>query len=825
MDYKSAIAAACNGKAILFVGAGFSTGAISLSGEVPSGRKLAEILCHEARIPVTDDLKHASSRYLKKCDKESLVEILRNAFTIKSITKSHETISSIPWKGIYTTNYDGIVERGAANSGKLLSPVSLNQEPRDFRKSPNVVLHINGYIDGLTSDSLNNSFKLTNTSYLTQQFRESIWSDIFIRHTQSAQAIFFVGYSLYDLEIQEILYADQRLRDKTFFIQGPTNDSNSSDYSELSDFGTVVPIGVDGFATDIEQVDPLSMSTDLSLLISSLDEVKYDAGEIEPIRDEDVFNLLLKGEINKKMVLDESLGKQNAAMPRYLIKRDAVEELTSNLKQNKNFVIHSDLGNGKTSVVHALTGKLISTGFRVFWLRDEAYECTDEIEQILNLPEPVALIFDNYTRKIDLVGHANIKRKDSSILILSARSYDHSAHEEELYFSKVRLDTNVTFEIDINKLSDNDCREVSKFLEQYGLWGGQSSDHPEKKIRHIKRNCGAEWHGVLLGILKSPQIQQRFSELFESIKSSKDYSRTVIAAFALNMLNVTEPTPHMIAALSGDNSIFSPHFKSNSAVKQLFNSSRGGITPKSAVLAEYALKNFPNTITLVESLIEICRSTRKKGTELQFYWDIYRDLASFTVIQRMLPESGKRESLIRFYEGLRTIEVERNNPLFWLQYAIARLSYPDAANLNQAKTYLDTALSIAKGRKNFTTHDIDTQIARYYLEHVIHMVSSVDTAFAEFKLAHASIVRITRIEKYKKEAFRPARLYESVFKKFESQLTNEQRLFVALSCKELLQIISTLPRTTAEDKTVTSAADGLTSIIRRIDFLRVKDME
>ena len=142
MDYKSAIAAACNGKASLFVGAGFSTGAISLSGEsFPSGRKLAEILCLEARIPVTDDHKHASSRYLKKCDKGSLVERLRNTFTIKSITKSHETISSIPWKGIYTTNYDGIVERGAANSGKLLSPISLNQDPRDFRKSPNVVLH------------------------------------------------------------------------------------------------------------------------------------------------------------------------------------------------------------------------------------------------------------------------------------------------------------------------------------------------------------------------------------------------------------------------------------------------------------------------------------------------------------------------------------------------------------------------------------------------------------------------------------------------------------------------------------------------------------
>lgn len=821
MDYKSAIAAACNGKAILFVGAGFSVGAVSISGEaLPTGRELAKALCIDAGVPISDDLKQASGRYLKKVDPDTLVEKLRNTFTIRSVTPSQKIISALPWKATYTTNYDNILERGAADSGKLSSPVTLDKDPRHFKKSENSVLHINGFVDSLTTQALNTSFKLTNTSYLTEQFRNSIWSEVFIRHTQSAQAIFFVGYSLYDLDIQEILFADSRLKEKTFFIQRADSDAAEMMYSELNDFGTILPIGIDQFAHDISAIDPLSISSDNTLLISCFDEIKYDASVISVVKDEDVFGLLLKGELNRKYILDQYLGSQRPQDNQYMFLRQAKTQLDTVILNQKNIVIHADLGNGKTCLLNAAVAQLIATGFRVFWLRDEAYDCLDDIEQLFNLREPVALIFDNYTRKIELIAHANLKRKSDSVFLMSARSMDHELCEEQLYYSRVRLDPKTTFELDVNKLEDADVSELSGFLEKHGLWGERASQHADKKSRYIKYKCNAELHGVLLGILQSPDIQRRFHELFTTTKSSAEHSRTIIAAFVLNMLNITAPTPHMIAALAGDNAIFSPHFKSNKAVRQLFNSAIGAITPKSSVLAEFSLQNFPDAVLLVETLVDICRSARNKADANTFYWDIYCDLASFRNIQRMLPQSGKRESLIRFYDGLRTIDVERSNPHFWLQYAIARLSYPDETNLEQAKNYLDTALSLGRKRQNYTTTDIETQLARYYLQSAIEIITDVGIAMANFKNAHLLIANITRVEKNKKEAFRPVRLYESFYLKFERQLTKEHRVMIENYCDDLLCNIEKLPPRTAEDQTVVMATKGLRATLLKISLAR-----
>ena len=60
---------------------------------------------------------------------------------------------------------------------------------------------------------------------------------------------------------------------------------------------------------------------------------------------------------------------------------------------------------------------------------------------------------------------------------------------------------------------------------------------------------------------------------------------------------------------------------------------------------------------------------------------------------------------------------ERNNPHFWLQYAIARLAYAELEiepHLKLAKIYLDTGMSLAGKIKSYKTFDLETQLSRYY---------------------------------------------------------------------------------------------------------------
>lgn len=814
MGYARAVATARNGKAILFTGAGFSTGAVSLDGKpFPTGRVLARELCADAGVPTSEDLKQASARYLKTRSSAELIERLQTTFTVKSVEDSHRAIALIPWKTVYTTNYDNVLERAASEGGKKFVPITLDRDPREFRKAKDTVLHINGYIDSLNVSSLSSSFKLTNTSYLTQQFRESVWSEVFIREIQAAQAVFFVGYSLYDIDIQEILFADEALRQKTFFIQPSDIDPEELKYSELNDFGTIMPIGLEKFVADLQNVDPLSISTDNSLILTGFEEVLFDGREPLKVRDTDVFSLLLKGEVSNEMLLDQV---SSGTPTNYTFAREIVTRFEENIEGNINFLAIGDLGNGKTILLRTLSAKLLFKGCRVFWLKDESYDCFDELEQILALDTPVVLVFDNYTRKMKLIAHANQKRNNAAIFLLSARTQAHEVSEEELYYANVRLDLKKTVELDVNKLSPDDLDELSRYFETYGLWGTKANLHQDRKIRYLKHDCNSEIHGALLGLLGSPQIQSRFSSLFEEIQNSKQLTRTVIAAFTLNMLGFSQPTLHMIAALSNDRSIFSPLFKANTSTNQLFNNERGIMTPKSSVLAEYALKNFPDISLLVDSLIEICRATRKKAEASELYWDIYRELASFRNIQRMLPEAGKRDSLIRFYEGLRTIDIERKNPHFWLQYAIARLTFPDAPNLEQTKQYLETALSLAKTRKGYTTNDIETQYARYYLEHSINIVSAGSVGYDEFMLAHGMLAKITREERYKREPFRPARLYEPLYKKFEKSFSDERKNGFLVAVETILENIKRLPPKTAEDKTVLATRVSLENVKRAI---------
>lgn len=821
MDYARALIAAADGKAVLFLGSGFSMGATSLDDlNFPTGTTLATQLCADANVPTTSDLKTASSRYLRVKQPDDLIQKLRQTFTAKNISDFHKAIASIPWKAIYTTNYDDVLEKGAAASGKKLTPLTLSDHPKNFKKSHECVVHINGYIDRLNETTLLNEFKLTNTSYLTTQFRESDWVELFIRHVRSAQAVFFVGYSLYDLDIQEILAADKSLREKTFFIQRETMTAEDIRFSELTDFGSIMPIGVDNFSKNLAGVDPLALSNDRSLILVGFSEMILPQEKCKASA-QDVFAMLLQGKVNNSMLAEQIASKTKND---YIFDRDAQQYPKKTEAGWRNYAVIGDLGNGKTTLLRSICTELMTQGYRCFWVNDEAYDCFDEIEAIIYQGEPVVLVFDNYTRKLDLVAHANLRRRENTILMFSARTMLHKTHQEDLYFKKIRVDLTKTCEIDCNKLSHDELVNLSEYLGKYALWTDMAADPISKKVRYIRHKCASELHGVLLDLLSSPEIRRRFATFFDDLKRSKQQTKTVVAVFVLNLINITQPNAHMIAAVTNDSTVFNANFKTDPTIKQFFNTDRDVITPKSSALAEFCLTNFPDPILLVDSLIEICRATRKKAENSRFYWDTYRDMASFSNVKRMLPEEGRRELLIRFYEGLRTIELERENPLFWLQYAMARMNSPKEGDLDQAAAYLKTALAFAKARKYFTTVDIETQYARLYIEHALHTARTADEAYGFFLKANELLSKITKQEIYKTEPYRPMHNYSLLFSKFGSQFTLVQCSGFYALLVPIVENIKRLPPRIAEESVILTAKRILSEIIRQVESRKSKDV-
>jgi len=789
MNYEQALSCAKNGKAILFLGSGFSYGLESILGnKLPTGTGLARLLCHKVDAPPIDDLKKACKRYLAKKSSEELVELLKDHFQVNKTSDSHHTIASIEWLRVYTTNYDNAFEISAEHNRIRYQPLDADRSPTGEITKKNVI-HINGYINNLNESKLNASFKLTSASYLTQQFRKSAWCTVFRNDIQTAQAIFFIGYSMYDIDIQEIMFEDENIKNKTFFID--RDDLTESDIEDLdiADFGTVKPIGINIFAKDLDSIEAIETQADETPL-NNFTEIIFKSND-KPVRYDDVSDLMHYGNLNDSLLSNDILSENRNS---YIVKRKEEDQCVEDLINNKNLVLFSELANGKTVLARTISLRFILMGYKVFSLNDIHTKSITfyEIEKIITQNEKCLFLIENYTNNTDIISHINFSRKNNTKLLLISRTIEHERYYEDLIYNKRILNAAESFDVEIDKLYESDVPKFVEYYDSYGLWEEKQALSTFSKIKYINGKAKREISGVLLGVLESQQVALKLNVLFEEMKNSESILKNILSILCLNITNIQQPTTYLISTLSGENNISSSIFRSSPAFSHLIHKTDYGyLFPKSSIMAQYILNNFPDSNLVVEHLIEICKNVRASSHDKNdLYMQIYKDLASFRYAQKILPNRGKRESLINFYEGLRTIPEERKNPHFWLQYAIARLSDPDPNNLKYAESHLKTALALAEKIHGYWTDDIETQYSRYYIEYAISLdLTEYESAFNSFKNSYELIVKIQKGNRRKSEVLRPLKRYEFFYNKFYNKLDSDQIHYIKEACENLEAII------------------------------------
>ncbi len=252
MEIKEAVRYALEGQAILFAGSGFSFGARNMRNlPFKTGIGLRDALAAECGIAKTEEsLENVSLLYKKKKSSAELVRFLKEEFTLNTITGAHRTILSVNWKRIYTTNYDRVIEEAARENGRSLSPVIISDALDDYDKSM-VCVHINGFIDRLTTHNLDTEFKLTEKSYAHETLNGKPWFEFMKADFRAARAIIVVGFSMKsDIDIQRLLSTPEMQR-KTIYVTGPDLDEVS--FALLEDYGKCEQIGTDGLAKAIEE--------------------------------------------------------------------------------------------------------------------------------------------------------------------------------------------------------------------------------------------------------------------------------------------------------------------------------------------------------------------------------------------------------------------------------------------------------------------------------------------------------------------------------------------------------------------------------------------
>src|SRR5208282_5916176 len=194
--------------------------------------------------------------------------------------------------------YDDVIETAYSANGESLTPITLSGNIRDIPKDVTLCIHLNGYVGRLSRETVSSDIKLTDTSYLTASVAESPWSVLFRQDLESAQAVFFVGYSIWDLDIRRILSEHESLKNKSFFVLGSTPDASIA--RRAARFGALLKLDAEQFASQLaanegarsEESGPIPYCVQ-----------KYDVQPpSEKLGDGFVFDLLLFGRLRDDFV-------------------------------------------------------------------------------------------------------------------------------------------------------------------------------------------------------------------------------------------------------------------------------------------------------------------------------------------------------------------------------------------------------------------------------------------------------------------------------------------------------------------------------------------
>jgi SIR2-like domain len=759
IDHTELIRKIASNKAILFTGAGFSKDTLNIQKtEPPTAKELAIKIAELGGYEEDEDLAYISDIYLKNHNSDELIAYLKQQFTISQVSESHLEICSKNWRRIYTTNYDKAVEFSGVKSGKQIDCVDLDDATTEFYSRKNICIHLNGSIDSLTHETIQNKFKLTNSSYASpDSFLKSEWNYYFKKDLEQASAIIFIGYSLYDIDIERILHEVPYLKEKIYFIQH--KDITQKLRFKLSKYGNILDFGIKGFAELL-----LSESTHFSESHEHNLEtlVRHNNTEEESIiRDSEIEQMLLYGDISEKHIVNALTGKPRS--PYLITRQNLLDQSLNFIKKNQNVIIFGELGNGKSIFLRELCTYLDANSLPVYKLISNEGDFIGDISHLSNLHKTSIIVIDDYEQYLDVLKHYINSKPRNVILVASARTYEH----ERLRTEFRSLDFHFS-EMNVDRMSPNEASYFVDIIDNVGMWATHAGLSHEQKIDFLNTENHFEISLALLELLDAPQIKNKIFTVLEKITSKKEFKSTIFSIIFLGLLNI-KANASLISDLVSNEVIYDSNFRYNEDFKKLFKIDNAYVIPKSSIFCLTVIKKFFDTKYVSEQLLNIAKILNEYSTKDKEQETIFKSTLRFSFVERLFSESNKKANLKKYYEDLKiAVPWLIHDPHFWLQYGMSFIPFKEYEKADQLFAQAD---AIAKQRNNeYHTNHIDTQKGRLCILKSLECIKPLD-AFDLLKEAHNLLSPLPN-DVYK---FRQVESYLEFYKKWYVNLPIDKK--------------------------------------------------
>ena len=602
----------------------------------------------------------------------------------------------LPWLRIYTTNYDDSIELFYQQTRRNIPSFSYNEEkPRRIQHG--TVVHLHGMIRNISEDNLLDQLVLNETAYVRQHFESSLWYDEFIRDLKVCSACYFVGYSLKDYHISAILLQKPGLRAKTFFITDEVLDNITA--NSLRRYGHILPIGMEKFSRICKTLPAPALGSDPHSLkvFRYLDPAK-DRKPLSPPTAIEILNLLRYGTFNYQRCMS-TLPRAEYVVPRQALADVAVEKLES----ARCMLVHSRIGNGKTTFLYILGHKLLEAGYRCFWCKpnhtdSQAYHphLRRDIQTLRTFDNPV-IIFDSYDMAIELADGLAEALPRAKFICCRAHRRAQRAYTTRFslsFPSPCNVSTLTVFRVKTSGISGR-CWTVLGFpLES----SGASSETRMTFATSCSPCSTTRLSGT--GSAKLLTLFLMMSATSESSSSAIFSSGVDQEADEALLRVVTGSDPYLEVSRYPDVSA------------DIFNFDDDNFGVRSSILSEYLIKKYLTTDDVISWVYKIVVEAVKRKGERSNRTILRRLMRFSTLYQAFRRDVRRLEALSDLFERWRRNDLMNREPLFWLQYAILMTERND---FEIAESFIETAYSRAAEIPKFRTYQIDTYALRLLL--------------------------------------------------------------------------------------------------------------
>lgn len=734
-------------RAVLFVGAGFSLDAANFENFIPNSKTLSHIICDLMSRAHDDNLRDISDFFFYEYCKKNQSAItsycnkMQHLFTIKNAPEYYDAIIKVPWKRIYTTNYDDLIEFLGKRNNKLIKSYSLNNKNKEI--ADNICLHINGNLYDLNTSTYDSALKLSSSSYVSSdEFIKSSWFSLFNDDLETSSSIIFVGYSLYDINIEKVLYQHSNLKNKIYFIQN--KDINDIDRFKLEKYGKVLNISTKGFCSLINEYMGQYEINDEEFFTVCFIEFNIDIQEKVEVNETVKENFLMIGDLDYKYYY-KALSDNNYSS--FMVIRSKLDEALVSINEHKYLVITGSLGNGKSVFISQIMTKLYMNGEHVFYLLygNNIAVCKQDIDKIHSQNYTSYIVIDSYSKHMDIVKYIIDRNYDNIKLILADRTteYQHNI----LNFNGIK---HVVLEID--QLNEKEINVFYQIINNIYLW----SDHLKKYKYHRRKeymvnNCNGEISLILTDILKSKQIQEKITDSVKNIMNDESSKYMFFLICLLNVLNIKISVAILKYILDDyDYKIFNNKELEHFFQLDLFSKQ---INAKSSIFSSYILSYIFDSQYVLDKCIDLLIKLENHHSYENDYMlagsldGLKVDLFRFNFIESILPNTNKLNNLTSYYTAIQNnIPKVARDPQYWLQYAMCFIAYNN--KFDKGQKYLDKAYECAQNTR-YDLHKIDNQQARLYLKQALYIKNPSEALDYFYKANEVLTKHRNDIYKYK----------------------------------------------------------------------------